>query len=252
MTHGIIISDTHSGHLLGLTPPKYRTRREEIESLMGPFWEWWTKTKKKSYDVMLHIGDAVEGEGRKDTQGHLTTDINEQINIAAEVINSVNAKKHKFVFGTPYHAGTVADYESILAAKFSDESVDTERYLEIDGVRFGIKHVVGKSSVPSGGDIALRNQQIFDILTSDSADERCQIILRGHIHEYREIKSVDQIVCSCPALKLAISKYDKYGRKMTGGSTHVGFIEFTVDKGRVIEFSPKIYKFRSKRVYEQV
>lgn len=249
MTRGIIISDTHSGHLLGLTPPEYRSARPEIGAIMTPFWDWWTSSlNPDGYDVMIHCGDIVDGDGHKDTSFHLTTDINQQIAISKAVIDSINARKHLFVYGTPYHGGNILDYEKIVADYYGDQA-SWMRKVEIDGVKFNIAHVIGKSTTPVGGDIALRKQLVWDALLED---ESADVILRGHAHEYRMLSGASQTACICPALKIGDPDFDRYGRKMQGGHYHVGFIEFTTDNGRLIEFSPKLYQYTVKRGYEQI
>ena len=252
MTHGIIISDTHSGQLLGLTPPEYRTARPEIDAIMAPFWEWWCQTKAEKYDVMLHLGDIVDGDGHKDTSFHLTTDINQQIKIAHSVIDSANASRHVFVYGTPYHGGNIMDYEKAVADRYGDP-ISWMRKIDIEGVRFNLAHVIGKSTTPVGGDISLRKQMVWQTLASVATDDdMADVILRGHAHEYRLIADDSLTACIVPALKIGNADFDRYGRKMQGGHYHVGFIEFTVDAGKLIDFSPKIYRYTVKRGYEQI
>ena len=102
----LIISDTHSGHKMALTPPEYQTRDKDIENIVAPFWDWFTATKKDHYDILLHVGDAIEGDDHKDAGFLLEPDLNKQIDIASAVIESCNADKHYFVSGTPYHTAT--------------------------------------------------------------------------------------------------------------------------------------------------
>ena len=83
-------------------------------------------------------------------------------------------------------------------------------------------------------------------------DDMADVILRGHAHEYRLIADDSLTACIVPALKIGNADFDRYGRKMQGGHYHVGFIEFTVDAGKLIDFSPKIYRYTVKRGYEQI
>lgn len=249
---GIIITDTHSGHLLGLTPPEFRTARPDIDAIQTPFWDWWMSEKQSGYDVMIHCGDIVDGDGHKDTSFHLTTDINQQIAISKAVIDSVNAKKHIFVYGTPYHGGDILDYEKIVADAYGGK-ISWLQQVDIEGVRFNVAHVIGKSTTPVGGDISLRKQMVWNaLLSARETGETADVILRGHAHEYRMIADDQTTACICPALKIGNADYDRYGRKMQGGHYHVGFIEFTVDKGKLTEFSPKIYRYTVKREYERI
>ena len=253
MVKGIIISDTHSGHLLGLTPPQFRTSRPEIDDIMAPFWDWWMSSLNlDGYDVMIHCGDIVDGDGHKDTSFHLTTDINQQVAISKAVIDSVNARKHLFVYGTPYHGGDILDYEKIVADSYGGK-ISWRQQVDIEGVRFSISHVIGKTTTPVGGDIALRKKMVWDALYSvKDTGEAADVILCGHAHEYRLVADDQVTACICPALKIGDANFDRYGRKMQGGHYHVGFIEFVVDNGRLVEFSPKIYRVNVKREYERI
>lgn len=250
MTRVIVISDNHAGHILGLTPPEYW--REDVRSIHEPFWNWWMGNKAESYDVMLHLGDAVDGDGHKESTFHLTTDIDIQQEIAIKVIESANAKTHKFVSGTPYHCGTALDYDKAVARHFGDE-ISWMRKIDIEGVKINMAHTVVKSTTPVGGDIALKKQRIWNYIYAQiENDAPADLILRGHIHEYLENGDTRMRMRTVPALKIGNPDFDRYARKMQGGFYDVGFIELDIDNGKIKRLEPITGQFRSVKGYETI
>lgn len=250
----IILSDTHSGHKMALTPPEYQTRDRDIEKIVSPFWDWFVRNKKDHYDIMLHLGDAIEGDDHKDAGFLLEPDLNKQIDIASAVIKSCNADKHYFCMGTPYHTATGSmDIDPHIARRFGDHGISWRRRIEIEGVKIDMSHTVGKTSTPVGGDIQLRKTMIWNQLDAAlNGAEAADVIMRGHVHEYRTVGNVRQTAFSCPALKIGNADYDRYPRRMSGGYYDVGFIEMTVDSGKVIEFAVKTYGVKISNPYEVV
>jgi hypothetical protein len=182
-------------------------------------------------DVALWFGDQVEGEGKKESSYHLTTNMNEQIEMGIKIVKTVNAPLNLFVFGTPYHSGSIMDYEAIIANEFGGH-IDWEQKITFDGVRFQFSHALGKSTTPVGGDIALKKEIIWNVIEdylyaqSPSAD----IIGRGHTHEYRLLDNDHSYGFSAPALKLGLPRWDRYARKMRGWYS-VGFLIIDIING---------------------
>lgn len=253
MTKILVISDTHSGHLMGLTHPDYPNEKE-IAAIMSPLWKWWMKTKQKEYDVLLHLGDCIEGDDKKDAGFLRLPDISKQQENCVKILKSANAKKHIFVYGTPYHSSSGnIDYEKDIAEEMGDKNISWCRKVNIDGVKFNLSHTIGKTSTPVGGDIMLRKALIWNRLLSEvDGDDKADVILRGHVHEFRKIEDTESIVLTLPALKIGNADYDRYPRRMSGGFYHVGFCEMVVDRGLIIDFKKHLYKVNFKLSYEKI
>jgi predicted phosphodiesterase len=253
MTKIILLSDNHSGHLMGMTHPDYPNEKK-IDEIMTPFWNWWMTTKKSEYDVMLHLGDCIEGPDTKDSGFLRLPDISEQQENCIKVLKSANAKKHIFCYGTPYHVSTGnIDFEKTIAEKMGDFGISWMRKIDVDGVKFNMQHTIGKTSTPVGGDIMLRKQLIWNKLMSEPEGvEKADYIIRGHVHEYRSVSDVDTTVMTLPALKIGNADYDRYPRRMSGGFYNVGFCEMVVDNGKVLDFTKHIYKVNLKQSYERI
>ena len=103
----VFVADLHCGSHWGLTDPsetnKYspgkqiqeRLYREWQDAASGP----WAKP-----DALVVAGDAVEGQSRKDGGTHCwTTDIDEQVMVAAEMLRKWKAKQIYILGGSGYH-----------------------------------------------------------------------------------------------------------------------------------------------------
>ena len=172
--------------------------------------------------------------------------------MALEITEKVNADKNIFVHGTPYHTANNLDYDEIIAEKCSGE-IDYKQKIIIDSIRFNIAHHIGRSSVPSGGDVMLKNELIMNYLYDllDHEDP-CDYIIRGHTHQYRRVENDFGTVITLPSLQLGIAKYNLYARKMSGYYS-VGFLEMDIYPEKKIDIVKKTFNYKlASRKYREV
>ena len=256
MTNVLILGDTHCGHKMAITHPDFLKRNRPESKIVMPLWEWWqSEHKNQKYDFVLHAGDVIDGESKKDYSHLLAPDIEEQIDIARAVLESIPTKqttKFRFVYGSPYHAGNVMDYETIVAHEFGDKGIATERLLQIDGVKFHMSHTPGgKTTTPVGGDIAIRKQMIWNMIEKAINDiPMADFIVRAHIHEYRAVESIRQKAFSVPCMVIGNPDYNRHARRIAGGFYDLGFVTMKIDNGKVIEFNKHQFKVNIKKSYE--
>ena len=153
---GIILSDLHCGHLVGLTPPAWQvnetkhshTKRNKWAVLEKALWREYTKILRKfaPYDFCLTMGDLVDGTGWRSGGSELiTSDQEEQCDMATACLDQVRLHaKRKFtmqgVYGTGYHTGTDADWENIVAQRAGFEKIGSHDQIDINGCIVDIKH----------------------------------------------------------------------------------------------------------------
>lgn len=226
----IICSDIHSGHMLALTHPDWLSKSHPLYDLMIDFWKWFEKeTKKEKFDIAIWNGDLLDGEGRGDSSFHITTDINEQVEMCSKIIEVVGAQKNVFVTGTPYHSGKILDYETIIANKFGGD-IKSRQKLEINGVRFDVAHTISKTSTPVGGDLARKKAILWNILQDELNGRRhADYIVRSHIHEWGMLENDFACVMTTPALQIGSREYNRYARKMENSWYTVGFLTGEID-----------------------
>lgn len=230
----VVISDTHCGHLSGLTPPAWQITNEQslkFSSLQSEMWNWYKKTLKalQPIDILFHLGDNIDGRGEKSGGTELiTSDQFGQCAMAVRCIKEANAKKVVMVYGTPYHVSAgYQDFEMMIA---HDVNAKISGYEEVDvnGTIFSLRHKIGNSTVPHGKGTALAKQWLWNRLWSEqNLKNRCDVFLRGHVHNFNYIGNNDFLAMSLPALEWST----KFGSRQCDGIVGLGIMHFDVTKG---------------------
>lgn len=232
MKRMLVVSDPHGGALSGLTHPDYH--RKDYLAVQEPFWAWWWEKTKDlpRYDVLLILGDATEGPGKKGTLGLLTTDPDEQAEIGAAAFRHIRARHKIAVFGTPFHTAGESSYEKLFASILGAD-IRTEQRFILDGVRFQARHDVGTSTIPYGQGTPTLKEAVRDALQSIIEDYQiADVYLRGHTHYHMFIGNCLAMAMTIPCLKIPLADYEPFGRKMKPQYYDVGFTEFEIRGGR--------------------
>lgn len=230
-----VISDLHCGHYAGLTHPSYQIHpdREGLKKtaeLQRECWTWYERTIRSIRpDVLLVCGDCIDGAGHKSGgTEEMTTDREEQVEMAARAILAARARKIVVVAGTAYHVGQDEDWEKVLADKVGAVAFSGQEFLDVDGVRINLKHHVGGSQREAGRFTALANENLSNMLWAEhDRQPRCGVILRGHVHYHRYCGGPGWVAMTLPALQAAATKF---GRRCSG-TIDYGLIELRCDRG---------------------
>ena len=123
----ILLGDYHCGHCVGLTPPKWQwrataghTRRDKIATIQAEQWAWYAATIKRigPVDLVLANGDLIDGSGhRSGGTEQITTDRQEQTDMAVECLRAIKARQYVMTYGTAYHTGDEEDFEDHIAER---------------------------------------------------------------------------------------------------------------------------------------
>ena len=234
----LVISDLHCGHRGGLTPPSWQYNQYDDENVRGKFgklqstvWGWYKKTVEGigHVDMLICNGDAVDGKGtRSGGTELLTSDRNEQCEIAAECLNLIDAKKTLLIKGTPYHVGSEEDWEDNLADKVNATDVGYHEWVDAEGVILDFKHKVGGSSVPYSRGTAPARDALWNTLWHERGlQEKADVIVRSHVHYHVYGGDGRTLWLTTPALQA----WSKYGTAQCNGTIDLGVTLFTCDKG---------------------
>jgi len=247
-------SDIHAGHVAGLTPPEYHYPQNgafaPVAGMQRELWKWFSKRvdSLRPFDAAFWVGDMIDGDGRRSGGTELiTTDRNEQVNMAASVVHSVGAHQNRFVYGTAYHTGQAEDFEEQVAGRFSSPISD-QAWIEKNGIVFHLKHHVGATSIPHGKGTALMRDMLWGLLWAEmEAQPKANIFLRGHTHRYIGIDDVGprgapRMGFCLPALQAARTKF---GARRCSGIVHFGFMHFDVYKNGRIRWERHILNVRA-------
>jgi len=240
----LVVSDLHSGHLIGLTPP---SRHDTPSGYASQAHKDLAETRKNLYnlyakmikdlgkiDVLICNGDAIDGAGKRSGGTEcITTDMEQQSQMAAECLIAAKAEKVYLSAGTPYHVGDDCDWENVVASHVESSkytkhaSVHDHIYLDVNGVMFDCKHKVGSSGLPHGRHTAVAKERISNLLWNEvGVAPKSDIVIRSHVHYANYCGGPNHLALTTPALQGLGSKY---GARQCSGLVDFGVTVFDVD-----------------------
>ena len=244
----LVLSDLHCGHLVGLTPPSrhahYNGQNDtllKLEEVRQKLWAEFSKMIKKVGPVHTLVinGDAIDGKGsRSGGTEQITTDMCQQADIAAEVIRFIKPKNLCMTYGTPYHTGLEEDFEGMVIKEVLSNGnrykpkvavIDSQLFLDVNGVVFNFKHHTGSSSVPYGRATAVAKENIWNMAWNDSSKgniPRADIFIRSHVHYFGFSGDKNKLCMTTPALQ---GLGTKFGSRRCSGTVDWGFVVFNID-----------------------
>jgi hypothetical protein len=225
------MGDLHSGHKVGLTPPKFWGGSDPQSSLRATLWkEFAAKIQEiQPIDTVIVNGDCIDGRGERSGSTELITVSQiEQTRIAAEAINFVGAKNVLITRGTPYHTGKDEDYEDLVGDLTNAVTVSDQVWPSINGVVLDCKHHISGSGIPHGRATAIGKARLWNIVHNAFAESqpKADVIVRSHVHYYQHIDGGDWMGFVLPALQGLGSKY---GSKICEGLVHFGFVWLDIE-----------------------
>ena len=233
----VMISDLHCGSVTGVTPPD--SQNAVNREWLGPFWGKLVDTANQLgvVDSLVVNGDLIDGPGRKDSTKHITTDLIEQTEMAAEAISLFKTRARFIVRGTGYHTDAGGSLEDVIAKRIDCEAHDDLR-LDHWGTLSQFRHHVGRSDTPYGQYTQAGKEMINDVLQAELEDyEAADVLGRGHVHystgawRWNSARGKRQEVFTNPALQLRGPAQSSYVRQLRTWAYHVGFtiIDYTSD-----------------------
>ncbi len=227
-----VISDLHSGHRVGLTPPGWwgGAAHDKWEALRMNLWKYYAEKidSIKPIDILVVNGDAIDGRGERSGSTELiTADRHEQGRIAAAAINYADPDKVLMTRGTPYHTGQAEDFEDFVAGETNAVTIKDQLWIEVNGVVFDFMHTIGGSTVPYGRATAIAKDRFWNLVWNDfyASQPKADVVVRSHVHYTTAIIEPTWAGFITPALQGLGSKF---GSRICKGIVHFGFIYFDV------------------------
>jgi len=240
----LVASDMHCGNYWGLTPPEWQVG--DYQQVQQGLWKFWEEVTQEPYDVAILNGDLIDG--LVDEVEHVTADRAEQLKIAKRAIERIQAKKLYIVEGTPAHTNGEASYERLLGEMMDIEAKPYLR-LEIEGIKFHIRHVVSGSATPYGS--MIRKEAVRQVWVDESNGiEPPDVVIRSHVHYYQVDQDERVMGIVTPALQLPFSVY---GRTRRPWKYNVGVVVLHVGNGLCLP-RPILLKLKTIReeMYESI
>ena len=247
----LFAGDTHCGHVGGLTPPGYWSGRNVMGGLprrwQEPFWAWYVEALARwaPFDGAVWNGDMVDGEQRKAGGSEaITTDINEQVDIAVECINEAKSPRNLLTFGTAYHVGQGFDYEAPIARRVAGGSIAPSLELWVNGRGFHIRHHSNRTLLPYGMSATAKEQMWAIIASRQTGAAVPTEFVRSHVHMATQYWTQHVSATTLPALQLPVSRY---GRRCSGDYT-VGFFVADINEAGGITWHREIMRVEQRGV----
>jgi len=232
-----ITADTHTGHLLGLTPPQKwdDTNRAWLE----PLWNFYTKFAEDIglVDEYILNGDSCAGLELKEPEMALMPDLNDQLDMSVINTKVIRARRRTFIAGTGYHDAQQASLDELLAQRFGTHAVDEDRINLPGGYEMHTRHVVGRSDTGYGWGTQDAKEITNEILRAELEDYRsADLLVRSHVHYCTGVWLADgkrgrmRQAFTTPALQLRGPKQGKYVRSRRAPIYHVGAVLIEKEK----------------------
>jgi len=240
----LIIADKHCGHRTGLTPPAWQeklvkdgssTKHNKWAILQRELWQKYVNllSKHAPYDLAIDMGDQIDGNGwRSGGTELITTDRDEQVNMAVECCDTVRLYANKGfkwygVFGTAYHTGEQEDWENRVAKDAGFEKIGSHEWLDVNGCIIDCKHHCGSSSVPHGRFTQPAKEKLWNVLWAERGlVPSANIILRAHVHYATYCGSPGWVAMTLPALQ---GMGSRYGSRRCSGTVDWGITVIDVE-----------------------
>ena len=239
----LVISDLHSGHRAGLTPPQWwgSLTYDKWARLRSHLWRKFAEKIQsiQPIDVCFVNGDCIDGRGERSGSTELiTSDRHEQCKIATGAIKHIGADKYVMTRGTPYHSGDKEQFEDLIAKEIGAVDISYQSWPVVNGVTFDLKHHVGGTSIPHGKGTSISKEHLWNLIHNDFADSqpRADITIRSHVHFYHHIEDVNWHGFVTPSLQ---GLGTKFGAGICSGIVFFGFIWFDIEDKDLWMESPK-------------
>ena len=243
MKRCVIVADPHCGHRAGLTAPDWfgsgMGRKSERR-----YWERIQRANNSNYmsiveqikppiDLLISNADLIDGRGERNGGTELTTNkIQEQCEMAIELLKVWEPRQAVFLAGTAYHTGKLEDWEETIARAFGSE-LESHACIEIksENIVIDVKHKIGRSSIPHGRGTAPLREKMLNMLQAVRGEAPlADMVVRSHVHYFIEIQDADGIAMITPALQAARTHY---GEREVSGTVDWGLVYFEADGGEV-------------------
>lgn len=250
-----VISDLHCGHQVGLTHPDFDARPQNTRSdayrlwkIRRSCWNFVTDTAAalQPIDLLIVNGDMIDGKGKKSGGTELiTTDRDEQCDMASAAIEQFSAGAIVMSYGTPYHTGMREDWENQVAKSADALKIGSHDWVDVNGLVFDYRHFVGSSAVPYGRHTAVARDRLWSLLWSERGEyPRSDIVIRSHVHYFDYCGGSDWLAMTTPSLQAYGSKF---GARKASGVVDYGFLSFDVTNRESYEWRPHLLKFKRQK-----
>jgi hypothetical protein len=263
----VIVSDLHCGSRSSICVPDMELSEGghfRYSAAQRALYEAWQLLAKewRNPDILEVNGDAIEGQARKESGASCwSTDLDDQVACAAQLLKEFRAKKTYIVEGTGYHVDAGGkSLEHHLGEKLGAEKIGSghsnraadELLLTIGNFNFHFAHHI---AVGTGWykTTPLAREMVFALLTESSKmplGKKIDVIIRSHVHAFCGVEFTRQRGYITPCWQLQT----RYMRKKSalGMVPDIGMLRFRITHDYVkldkrffkpVETKPKLFRY---------
>jgi hypothetical protein len=245
--------DWHVGHHFGLTPPfawesmdpRY-PKRAKRGAFQRALWEAFDAAiaPLRPIHTLALGGDAVDGKGeRSGSRELLTPDRNEQMDMAAAIVDFIAPKQVRFVYGTPYHTGKEEDFEDQFPGKIKctkDVIGGGHGFYNVNGCTVDDKHFTRGSDSPRGRFTGLAGDQEWNELwAARGRQPKANLLRRPHVHFFAYCGGQGWIAATVPPWCYGSA----FGIRICRGWVDIGLLRFDIYKDGSFTWAPTLADF---------
>ncbi len=255
----LCLRDTHGGSAAGLTPPPWQYNLKppsDLDGAAAALRMLFARVQRILFngyieilrdfgpvDIVVANADLTDGS-RFETIQHITTDSEEQGDIAAAALSEIRFRgspEWYFTYGTPAHTVNGWQYEHHVADLLGGPISDTIK-LAPHGLKIQWRHHQGRSDIPTGQGAQLSKEIVRDVLRSSIYQyPAADVIVRSHTHYWYHLGFADKEAFSLPGLEAPLSVY---GRTLRTLWYDMGLVRLRVSKGGVLDYQKRLIPLR--------
>jgi predicted phosphodiesterase len=243
MKRVLLVADLHTGSL-------FSPRSSPDNSIQRATYNKWKEMCKAvgPVDAVILNGDLCDGINYKSRGiGIWTSNIEEQIDEAVNLIQMIDTKKYYGTQGSFYHVGDNLSSDR-LVLKLLNGTFGDELAIKIEDVRFHCMHSVGvSSSAWMYRTTPIAREMLMAELNKEEYG-KFKAIIRSHAHYFCYAGFGSSFGMISPCWK----GRDEFAKRRTlAFMPHLGYVLFTVD-GSHVSWEPHLFTLKGSKIMEEV
>jgi hypothetical protein len=253
---GLFSGDYHSGHYVGLTPPKYWSDDDKKwGQTQRACWNFFSDRLNfyKPLDLVQANGDLIAGKNKKSgSRQLLKTSMEEQCELARDVLLFTECDLIRITRGTAYHVTADGEqWENVIARMLREGNdkinvkVNNHGYYNFNGKNFDVKHKIGGSTIPHGRLTAIAKEILWaQMWCLQNGNPYPDVLIRSHTHFTEQIFHDGCHGIILPGMQ---GLGDEYGELDCSGTVFFGFYIIDVFDDGAIRIIPEIMRGELQR-----